>query len=130
MSVIPPIRRTLLAATAIAALVALPAFAHPISSAFDGVYAGSSRLQKPLSQASCPASIGYKLTIHDGSIRGQADDGSRIRGFVTSSGFFTGRDRLPDGTRTPFEGSVKNGKLVGGLFKDHTCASVVVANKQ
>lgn len=129
MSISLPHRRTFLAAATVAAMVAVPAFAHPISSAFDGTYTGSSQLQKPLSQPSCKESQGYKLTIHDGMMHGTSTNGSHINGFITSSGFFTGIDKLPNGTKSLFQGSVKDGSLVGGLFTGHYCASVVTANK-
>ena len=96
---------------------------EPVSPKFDGSYKGWAELVEPLSAPDCPAGKRFAVTIEKGEMRGAMDNGTaRIGGIVTSDGFFTGRYRFEDGVYTPFEGSITDSTLIGGVFKDGRCA--------
>lgn len=118
---------------ALAALVAAgPALAEPISDRFDGQYAGTIHVVAALSQQGCRDRAPHEVTIKKGIMHGRsAALGTRISGFVTSDGFFTGSYRFSDGAKTGFEGSIEDGTLVGGVFStDQHCAWLVKLTKR
>jgi hypothetical protein len=100
----------MLAAAAVAVWVSAPSLgADPVSSAFDGTYAGRSILQAHLSKPGCPAGADHKLVIDRGFFRGG------VVGFVTSDGFFTGRYGAGTREAALFEGRVDGPSLLGAV---------------
>ena len=111
-------------------VVSFPARAEPISAAFDGHYQGSGELLSYLSQGSCKkAPDSYTIRIAKGDIRGGAKGGTRIRGFVTKNGFFTGTYQFADGTKSTIQGQVDKDSVVGSVIKRETCAYLLTLNK-
>lgn len=112
------------------ALQVAPVAAAPISSDFDGRYQGASHLIEGLSKAACSESAIFEVRISRGNIFGRTDDGGKIRGFVTSTGFLTGTYDFGGGDKTAFEGRIDGESLVGGLMKGDGCAWIVRLRKQ
>lgn len=106
--------------------VSFPAQAEPISAAFDGHYQGSGQLLSYFSQGKC-AKAPSELDVHvvKGEIRGHAEGGVRINGFVTKKGFFTGTYHFGNGAKTTIQGVAGEGKMTGGFLQGETCAYVV-----
>lgn len=130
-------------AAAVALLVGPAAQAGNISSKFDGHYAGSSQLVKPLSATSCAsAAMRYRIDIRNGRINGDAFDIDSkdatprpINGFVTSDGFVTGHQKTDRGVKTLFQGNVKDSNMgadmvAGVLTHGNSCAWVVTLDER
>ena len=97
--------------------------ADPVSDKFDGAYKGWAELVEPLSGSDCSPGRRYSVTIEKGHMHGVMESGTaQIGGIVTSDGFFTGRYRFEDGAYTPFEGSISENRLIGGVFRNDRCA--------
>jgi hypothetical protein len=130
-------------AASVAPLVGPAAQAEGISGKFDGHYAGSSQLVKPLSGSSCDsAGMRYRIDIRNGRIDGDVFDiraqdttpGS-INGFATSDGYFTGHQKADRGVKTRFEGNIDDSNMgadmvAGVLTHDDSCAWVVTLDER
>ena len=107
-----------------------PVAAAPISSNFDGRYQGASHKIEGLSSAACSKSANFEIRIKQGNIVGKTDEGGKVHGFVTSTGFLTGTYVPESGKKTVFEGRIDGDSLVGGLMKGDACAWIVRLQKQ
>lgn len=102
---------------AVFAALATPAMAkHPVSSKFDGTYAGAGvKADTTLSTGTCPAVGTASLVVSKGFLKGVPKAGPRVGGVVVSSGFVTGVYRTK-GVNAKMQGVVDSeGKMTLGL---------------